>query len=284
MLSYRHAFHAGNFADVLKHSVLIECLNYLKKKTKPCLYADTHAGPGLYSLSSDFAQKNKEHTTGITQIWNTEELPTCLAQYRDCIRSFNPPSASQSAPINYPGSPLIADTCLRTQDRLELCELHPADYKHLLHNLPNSANCHSWKADGFTRTLKQLPPRERRGLILIDPPYELKEDYTRAVDFLIQAHRKFAQGTYALWYPVVTRTRIDLLENRLRQSGIRDIKLFELSITADTDQRGMTGSGMILINPPWTLRETLTPALEFLANHLSPDQQGHYRIETLAAE
>lgn len=266
MLSYRHAFHAGNFADVLKHWVVLECIEYLKQKEKPFVYFDTHAGPGMYALDSDFAQKTKEYETGITQIWKDPNLPEALTGYCQLIQSLNATDLT-----TYPGSPGIGKSLLREWDRLILSELHSTEYAALSETFANDKRAEVWKEDGFNRTLKLLPPRERRGLILIDPPYELKEDYDRVVDFLVAAHRKFAQGVYALWYPVVERYRIDALEDSLRRSGLRNIALFELGIEADTDGRGMTSSGMIVINPPWTLKKNIESGIEYLVKKLGQD-------------
>ncbi|WP_269525700.1 23S rRNA (adenine(2030)-N(6))-methyltransferase RlmJ [Coraliomargarita parva] len=270
MLSYRHSFHAGNFADVLKHLILAECLEYLKRKDKPFAYYDTHAGPGRYVLDSGFAQKNKEYETGIGCLWEREDLPECLRRYRELVRAFNPDSTLR----HYPGSPAIAQAVLRPADRLRLCELHPADHALLAEEFGCDRRVGVEKADGFERVLKQLPPSERRGLILIDPPYELKEDYQRVLSFLETAHRKFAQGLYLLWYPVVERARIEQLQQSLAQSGIRNIQCYELGIRPDTEGRGMTSSGMIVINPPWTLMETMAPALPYLSELLGSNGDG----------
>jgi len=265
MLSYRHAFHAGNFADVLKHWVLVECLEYLKKKEKPFAYIDTHAGPGLYALNSDFAQKTVEYQSGIARIWNDANLPEALLPYRDLIRSFNEDGQLRY----YPGSPAIAQALLRESDCLLLSELHSTEHAALTQNFARDRRAEIWKQDGFVRSLKLLPPPSRRGFILIDPSYELKEDYERVVEFFIAAHRKFAQGIYALWYPVIDRRRIDTIEAELKQSGIRNIALFELGIAPDSEERGMTSSGMIVINQPWTLKQRIDGGIGYLADKLS---------------
>jgi 23S rRNA (adenine2030-N6)-methyltransferase len=280
MLSYRHAFHAGNFADVLKHLILLECLNYLKLKDKPFAYFDTHAGPGMYPLDSEFAQKTHEYDSGISKLWVKESVPEALLAYLECIETVN----SSDALTHYPGSPVIAQSLLREQDRLQLCELHNTEFAALEARFRVDRRAEVWHADGFIRTEKLLPPRERRGLILIDPPYELKEDYERVVDFVISSYRKFAQGVYLIWYPVVERARIKTMEAALKSSGIRNIELYELGISADTEGRGMSSSGIIVINPPWTLKKRITPALTFLADILGIDGQGFTRIEQLVEE
>lgn len=274
MLSYRHAFHAGNFADLLKHCVLVECILYLKRKDTPFTYFDTHAGPGSYALDSDFALKNREFETGIRRIWDMESLPEVLTQYRQQIRDVNPHGTLR----NYPGSPAIAARLLRPADRICLCELHRTENERLQQLFKFDRRAEVWREDGFQRSLKQLPPRERRGLILIDPSYELKEDFQRVVDYLMAAYRKFAQAIYLLWYPVVERHRINQLEDALSSSGIRNIERFELGIQADSPERGMTASGMIVINPPWTLHKNLKPTLDFLSSHYQKTHPAAYAI------
>ncbi len=280
MLSYRHSFHAGNFADVLKHLILIKILEYLHKKDKPFCCIDTHAGPGLYELNSDYALKNKEFENGISRLWQQPNLPASVEQYVKVIQHFN-----VTDQLNYyPGSPLIAQHFLRVQDRLFLHELHSTEIEMLTQTVKKDRRIKVFHADGLKNTLGLLPPNEHRGLILIDPSYEIKTDYQSVVDTLIQMHKRFATGTYALWYPVVDRTRNQHLELALKQSAIKNIQLFELGISADTAEKGMTSSGMIVINPPWTLQADMQETLPYLATQLGLDHAGHYRIETLVKE
>jgi 23S rRNA (adenine2030-N6)-methyltransferase len=280
MLSYRHSFHAGNFADVLKHLILIKILEHLHKKDKPFCCIDTHAGPGLYELNSDYALKNKEFENGISRLWQQPNLPASVEQYVKVIQHFN-----VTDQLNYyPGSPLIAQHFLRVQDRLFLHELHSTEIERLTQTVKKDRRIKVFHADGLKNTLGLLPPNEHRGLILIDPSYEIKTDYQSVVDTLIQMHKRFATGTYALWYPVVDRTRNQHLELALKQSAIKNIQLFELGISADTAEKGMTSSGMIVINPPWTLQADMQETLPYLATQLGLDHAGHYRIETLVKE
>ena len=280
MLSYRHAFHAGNFADVLKHLVLVECLNYLKLKDKPFAYFDTHSGPGMYALDSEFSQKTGEFEGGIAKVWVEETLPEALLPYLEVIEASN----DSDALTHYPGSPVIARTMLREHDRLHLCELHNTEIDGLEALFRVDPRAEVWHEDGFHRVEKLLPPRERRGIVLIDPSYEMKEDYEATIDFVIRAHRKFAQGLYLIWYPVVERERIDQMEATLKQSGIRNIQLFELGTSGDTNTRGMTSSGMIVVNPPWTLKQRIEPALRYLVETLGVDGHGFARSEQLVEE
>ncbi|MBB5211519.1 23S rRNA (adenine(2030)-N(6))-methyltransferase RlmJ [Microbulbifer hydrolyticus] len=279
MLSYRHGFHAGNFADVLKHCVQVEIISYLQKKEAPFDYIDTHAGAGRYALTSDMAQKNREYMTGIGRLFKTCDLPG-LQNYLRLIEALNPQQSLQ----HYPGSPLIATSMLRPQDKAWLFELHPSDAEKLRHCVPRGRQCQVREEDGFAGLASLLPSRARRALILIDPPYEQKADYQRVVDALRLIHRKMATATVALWYPVVERRRIEALEKQLVASGIRNIELYELGVRADACGGGMTSSGMIVINPPWTLRAQVQALLPPLAAELGVNGGGHYRCEVLVAE
>jgi 23S rRNA (adenine2030-N6)-methyltransferase len=286
MLSYLHSFHAGNFADVLKHSVSSHILKYLTQKPKPIFYLDTHSGTGAFSLSEHEAQRNKEYLHGIGRLWPLKEdknLPALVNNYLHLITKFNLEQGDKTQQLNfYPGSPWFAQSLLREQDRLNLFELHPREFKTLSQNFRRDKRIKTFNPDGFHACLSQLPPKEKRGYILIDPPYEVKEDYQRVVETLIQAHQKFSTGTYALWYPVVQRHKIVTLEKALIKSGIKNIQLFELGIEADSE-KGMMSSGMIVINPPWTLMVEMKNALPFLKATLAP-KAGHFRCLQLVPE
>lgn len=280
MLSYRHGFHAGNFADILKHTVLIHMLEYMTQKEKPLRIIDTHAGAGVYKLNGPQAQKNREFDTGISRLWTSDEKPVALARLLDLVRSIN-----ESGPLQiYPGSPLIAQTLMRPIDRLFLHELHPSDYQFLRDCMRTDKRVKVSDEDGFTSLQALLPPLERRALVLIDPSYEIKSDYHHMVKQVINAHKRFAVGTYAIWYPVVNRARIDEMELALKKSGIKNIQLMEFGIAADSLEHGMTSSGMIVINPPWTLWGAMEETLPWLVDNLSDDGQGFYRLEQLVSE
>ena len=280
MLSYRHSFHAGNFADVLKHTVATSIINYMLKKDKPLCYLDTHSGCGAYSLQSNEALKTNEFTNGIAQLWGRRDLPAPVAAYLEQVVEFN----AQSKLAFYPGSPSIALQMLREMDRLFLFELHPNEFNNMRENFSANRQIKMAKQDGLQGLIANMPPKERRGFILIDPSYEIKTEYSEVVDTLIQAHKRFATGTYALWYPVVKRRTIDKMERELINSGIKNIQLFELGIRADSPEMGMTSSGMIVINPPWSLRSEMQHSLPFLAETLGENGEGFYRVETLVAE
>ncbi len=280
MLSYQHAYHAGNYADVLKHITLIQTLKYLKAKGKPVCYIDTHAGSGDYKLNSAEAQKNQEFLGGIGNLWQRDGLPACVADYVNLIKDFN--HSEQLS--HYPGSPLIASQLLGDRDRLFLYELHTAESRLLNDAVKRDKRIKAFRADGLMDSLGLLPPKENRGLILIDPSYEVKTEYQTVVDALKAMHKRFATGCYCLWYPVVARKRNQYMERALQASGIKNIQLFELGIQLDSDEHGMTASGMIVINPPWTLLNDMQQVLPWLAETLGENQQGHYRIEQLVRE
>lgn len=278
MLSYRHAYHAGNFADILKHSVLIEMLNYFIKKDKPFEYIDTHAGAGLYDLSGPFAAKNSEFQNGIEKL-NLNEFPE-LTEYFSVIRHFN----TDNTLGNYPGSPAIARYYLRNQDRAWLFEKHPTDYAALNVLMKKNRRIKVSPDDGFKGLISLLPPHSRRALILVDPSYEIKEDYKHVFDYIVKAHKKFSTGMYAIWYPVVERNKVQSLEQKFKQSGIKNIQLFELALSQDSSQRGMSSSGMIVINPPWTLFDKMERLLPKFVETLSIKDEGFFRCEILSHE
>ncbi len=280
MLSYRHSFHAGNFADVLKHLILIKILEYLGKKEKPFCCIDTHAGPGDYALDAEFALKNREFENGIARLWQRNDLPDSVANYVSVIKKFN----STESLSRYPGSPLIIKQFLRNKDCLFLYELHSTEIQLLNAAVNRDRRIKVFHADGLKNAVGLLPPKEHRGLVLIDPSYEIKSDYNLVVETLIQMHKRFATGTYALWYPVVERNRNQQLEKAIKTSGLKNVQLFELGIKTDTHEHGMTASGMIVVNPPWTLVSEMQQTLPWLANTLGIDGAGKYRIETLVDE
>jgi len=278
LLSYRHSFHAGNYADVLKHIVLIELLDYITKKEGGFDYIDTHAGAGMYDLRSDHASKLQEYQQGIAKI-KQQDWPE-LAQYFEILAKHNPDGDLRF----YPGSPMITMHFLRGQDRSWLYELHPKDAEILFNNIGNIKRARIMHQDGFKGLLSLLPPVSRRAVVLIDPSYEVKTDYNQVDDVLIAAHNKFPTGTYAVWYPVVDRTHIDNMQRRLIKSGIKKIEQFELGLTQDQFGTGMTASGMIVINPPWTLHNKMAEILPKLTATLGRDNTAFYKCQQLVGE
>lgn len=281
MLSYRHSFHAGNFADVLKHLTLQRILSYLTEKPKPVYYVDSHAGAGGYKLTSPEAKKTAEFEQGIGKLWQRDDQPELLADYCQLIGEFNQDPQTLR---RYPGSPWIAGHCLRAQDKLFLHELHPQDSKTLTETFRRDRRSKVIQADGFKQSVGLFPPASRRGVLLIDPSYELKDDYQKVIKLIKDVHKRFATGCIALWYPVVDRYRIDKIEKQLKESGIANIQLFELGLRRDNNHFGMTSSGMIVINPPWRLKQELETVLPFLAKELGVADEGFYRSEQLVEE
>lgn len=278
MLSYRHSFHAGNFADVLKHIVLVEALEHLTKKDAPFEYIDTHSGAGLFNLKSAHAKKLEEHSNGIGKL-DRGAFPE-IANYFDVIDSYN----KDRELLFYPGSPSFAKHYLRPQDRAWLYELHPEDFKTLSKNNERQRKIRVNNEDGLKGVLGLLPPASRRGIVLIDPSYEVKTEYVQVVECIKKAHKKFMGGTYAVWYPMINRNKINEFERLFIQSGIRNIQRFELGLSADdNDERGMTSSGMIVINPPWTLHKKMSTLLPKLAKALAGDA-GVYQCDVLVEE
>ncbi len=277
MLSYRHSFHAGNFADVLKHIVQIEILEHLTKKEKPFDYIDTHSGAGLFNLQSGDAQKLQEYKNGIAKL-SSGDFPEAAA-YFETIASFNRADKFEF----YPGSPSIARSFLRPRDKAWLFELHPQDFERLSNNMGRGRKIKIIKSDGLKGMLRLVPTASRRALILIDPSYEIKTEYERVVDTVIKAHKKFSTATYAIWYPVVERRNIDSMERKLIASGIKDIHRFELALAADSSGHGMTSSGMFVINPPWTLHDKMRSLLPKLSKALT-GQEHFYKCDILVRE
>jgi 23S rRNA (adenine2030-N6)-methyltransferase len=281
MLSYRHAFHAGNHADVLKHFVELELLHYLAQKDKPYWYIDTHAGAGCYELDSDYASKNAEFESGIARLWEATDLPKPLAEYVDMVRHFNPDGTLKL----YPGSPLVALYAMREQDRMRLFELHPTDHAILEENFAGyGSQVLMQKADGFGALKALLPPPPRRAFVLMDPPYEEKQDYQRVVKALQEGLKRFATGTYAVWYPQLQRSESLELPDQLKQLPVKSWLHVALSVQRPSlDGFGMHGSGMFVINPPWTLYATLQEVMPLLASRLGDNGEGRFVLEQQAA-
>ncbi|NUW57177.1 23S rRNA (adenine(2030)-N(6))-methyltransferase RlmJ [Cronobacter turicensis] len=280
MLSYRHSFHAGNHADVLKHTVQSLIIESLKEKDKPFLYLDTHAGAGRYLLSGEHAERTGEYLEGIARIWQRDDLPAELEPYISAVSHFN-----RSGQLRYyPGSPLIARQLLRPQDSLQLTELHPSDFPLLRGEFQKDERARVERADGYQQLKSKLPPASRRGLILIDPPYEIKTDYQAVVQGINEGYKRFATGVYALWYPVVLRNQIKRMKNDLESTGIRRILQIELAVRPDSDQRGMTASGMVVINPPWKLEQQMATLLPWLHKALVPAGTGHTTLKWVVPE
>ena len=267
MLSYRHAFHAGNFADVLKHSVLTLVLEYMTRKDKGFYYIDSHSGAGMYQLEDEYAQKTGEYKDGIAKLIDNDDLPKALQPYIDLVKDINQAEQSDELAL-YPGSPGIARQFTRRQDSAHLFELHPADIEHLQAYSQRWNKSHVKQSDGYQGVLGLVPPPSRRGVVLIDPPYELKEDYLKAVRTIVNAYKKFATGTYILWYPVVKRELVEQMQDAFTKSDVRNLLQVEFCQKADTQEYGMTGTGLFIVNPPWQLNSQLAEILPYLKTKL----------------
>lgn len=261
MLSYRHSYHAGNHADVLKHLVQVTILDYMLQKDKPLCYHDTHAGAGLYSLSSEHAQKTAEYQQGIARLWHYQPKSLPLARYVNLIKGLNPDDELAF----YPGSPKIAALMLRPQDTIQATELHPSDFPILQSQFAKRRYSRIENIDAYAGFKAMLPPLVKRGLVLIDPPYELKTEYTDLVAGLSEAYRRFPQATYAIWYPVIERPAVEAFIAAIVATSIKNQLRIEYCPYPDKAGFGMSGSGMLVINPPYTLADNMRQALTELA-------------------
>jgi 23S rRNA (adenine2030-N6)-methyltransferase len=289
MFSYRHAYHAGNHADVLKHFVQVQLHQYMNQKDAAYTYIDTHAGAGVYALDSAQALKSGEYLGGIARLWERDDLPAPLADYVNLVRAMNPSGRLRY----YPGSPYVAEQVARPEDRLRLFELHKADTRLLVDNF-RKLEAHKAEqgersrgrrilieyADGFQALKSLLPPPSRRALVLIDPPYEVKLDYKHVRDALDEALERFPTGTYAVWYPVLQRMESRQFADRLKRLPAKEWLHVTLSVaTPGPDGTGMHSSGMFILNPPYTLEATLRETLPYLVQVLGQDSGATFRIE-----
>lgn len=277
MLSYRHAFHAGNHADVLKHAVYSLVLNYFNQKDKPYWVVDTHAGAGIYALHDEFAQKNAEFEQGIARLMQAKNLPDVLNPFVECVRSFN---TKQDLDL-YPGSPKIAEYFLRDSDKLRLFELHPSDCKLLIqHFMGQGKQTKIEMLNGFEGIKACLPPPTKRGMVLIDPPYELKQDYDDVVQCIQESLKRFATGTYLIWYPLLQRAEPKQMVANLSHTITQDYLNVTLSVECPNPSGfGMFGSGMFVINPPWQLPKLLEDIMPFLVEQLGLDDQAQFTLD-----
>jgi 23S rRNA (adenine2030-N6)-methyltransferase len=276
MLAYRHAFHAGNHADVLKHVTLGAVLRHLAHKEKGWRYVDTHAGAGGYALAGRYAQLKGEHALGIARLWSRDDLPPPIADHVALVRRFNPPGRLEQ----YPGSPAIAHLLARPQDELRLYELHPTDHRIVAAYLADVANARVFHADGFEGLKSQLPPATRRGAILIDPSYEGRADYAKVVATLRDALARFADGVYLVWYPQVSKVEAAELPRRLEAMAPKGWLHARLTVQRpDAQGFGLAGSGVFVLNPPFTLRAQLEVALPYLTDVLAQYDEASWQLD-----
>jgi 23S rRNA (adenine2030-N6)-methyltransferase len=282
-MNYRHAFHAGGFADVVKHIVLVRILTWLQDKPGAFRVIDTHAGAGVYDLTGDEAQRTGEWLTGIARVMQARFSETVLplvTPYLDIVRAFNPPAQLKA----YPGSPLIARALLRPQDRLTACEVEPKARKHLIAALRRDTQARVVDLDGWTALPAFVPPKERRGLVLIDPPYEDKDEFTRLADGFTEAFSKWPTGSYLLWYPAKSRRATDALARHVAEvaaSGATPGKCLRLEFSAapQAADSALVSAGLLLVNPPWMLMGELKAILPELEKPLGQGGAGRFRLE-----
>lgn len=283
MLSYRHAFHAGNFADVHKHAVLCVLLAALQKKEKGLVCLDTHGGAGRYDLTSAEAQKNAEYRDGIARVWQRSDAPAALAPYFAAIAALDADAATgAAAPRYYPGSPRLVRTLLRPQDRLIVTDLHPAEAAALRLEFADDERVAVHHLDGYQGLRAFLPPAGGRGLVLIDPAYELRDEGARAAAALIAAWQRWPQGVFALWYPLTHRALADQLARAAVKADMKKSLVAELALRRPT-AHCLTGSGMLIVNPPWQSESTLAAVSDWLAGRLA-QEIGEQRVAWLLPE
>jgi len=281
MLSYRHAYHAGNHADVLKHLVLVAIARHLGQKPSPFWIVDTHAGAGRYALESEHSKKLGEWRDGIGRLWSVPDLPASVADYVQMVRTLNPDGQLR----HYPGSPWLARELLRDSDRLRLFEMHSTDLRLLQEGFAGSGRAVSITGgDGFAGLRAILPPPPRRGLVLIDPSYETRADYAAVPKALQDSLKRFATGTYAVWYPLLAKPEARQLPERLKGTGAAQWLNATLEVKAPArDGFGMHGSGMFVVNPPWTLERTLHETLPVLTELLAQGEGARWNLESQSA-
>ncbi|NYT82515.1 23S rRNA (adenine(2030)-N(6))-methyltransferase RlmJ [Alcaligenaceae bacterium] len=280
MFSYRHAFHAGNHADVLKHAVFVHILDHYNRKDAAYWVIDTHAGAGLYDLRSEWALKNGEFADGLDRLLGADPMPPLIERYLEEVEHFNPDGIANF----YPGSPWLALRALRPQDRLRLFEMHPSEAEVLRRNLQSQGRgalrqTTIYEADGFEGLKSQLPPTPRRGVVIIDPSYEDKKDYRKTLQSIDDGLKRFATGCFIVWYPLVQRREV---QEMLRSLERLKTPWLNASLTVRKPARdgfGLHGSGMFVLNPPWTLHAELTRALPWLSEKLKLDDRATFALK-----
>jgi 23S rRNA (adenine2030-N6)-methyltransferase len=280
-MNYRHVFHAGNFADVLKHTVLCRVLAHLVAKNNPFRIIETHAGAGAYDLAGEAASRTQEWRQGIGRLIEqplTGEAGQLLEPYLALIRAENPPGVLDC----YPGSPRIARAFCREGDRMIFCELHPEEYAALTRSFSEEPRVKTVEIDGWAALKAYLPPKERRGFVLVDPPFEEPGEFERLRDGLLEGHRRWPWGIFLLWFPIKNEREVRLFERRLAKLEIPKILRIEFVIDKPQTEGPLAACGMMIVNPPWTLETELKVILPALAERLGRDGAGRHRLDWLA--
>ena len=277
-MNYRHSFHAGNFADVFKHAILVGLIEALKSKQTPFCYFDTHAGAGRYDLRSEAAKKTREHESGVLRLLGATRLPAPLHIYLNLVRALNP---TKDLAV-YPGSPLIASLLMREQDRAVLCEMQPDEAKALKTLFASDARFGVHHRDGYAALPALVPPKERRGLALIDPPFEAQDDEFRAIETALDASlQRWPSGTYAVWYPVKLSQQVLPFKRWFERKKIPNVLNAQLLLHPDNSALRLNGCGMAIVNPPWKFDQQLNGLLTSLRDHLVQGRFGQHQIEWL---
>lgn len=280
-VNYRHAFHAGNFADVFKHAILLALLDALTAKDKPLCYLDTHAGRGAYRLDDPEPLKTGEWRDGIGRLFDTTEVPEPLRRYVAAIRACNPDGALHV----YPGSPLFAAEALRAEDRLVLCETQADEAAALRAQFRDDRRVHVHARDGYAALNALLPPTEKRGLVLIDPPFEAQEGEFAAIEAaLSKAHARWSNGVYAVWYPIKSHRTIAPFHRHLSEGSFQRVLVAELMVLPDDSPLRLNGCGMLVANPPWQIDRTLSVLLPALRNTLAQSPRAGQRLRWLCGK
>jgi 23S rRNA (adenine2030-N6)-methyltransferase len=280
-MNYRHAYHAGNFADVLKHVVLAAILDHLGRKPSPFCYLDTHAGRGSYLLTAAETQRAGEYRDGVLRVLDAPLPPPPVARYLDLVRELG---YEEGHLVAYPGSPRIALGCMRTDDRAALCELEPHEAAALRSELRGDPRAQIHARDGY-EALKALgPPREKRGLVLIDPPYEAPDEFERLKAALTAALARWPAGVFVAWYPITHGDAAGRFLERMAATGIRGQLVVELCVQRDDTPGGLNGAGLLIVNPPWQLDQLLAATLPWLKERLAPAGRGRARVSWQVAE
>jgi 23S rRNA (adenine2030-N6)-methyltransferase len=278
--SYRHLFHAGNFADVFKHALLARLLIALGAKGKPYFFLDTHAGTGRYDLSHEWAWKAREFENGIARLWERKDIPAALAPYLDIVRAENPKGRLRY----YPGSPLFALKLKRADDRAAFTELNQDDCAELQAAVGSARNASVHLMDGYHALSAFLPPAEKRGLVLLDSSFDRAREFPRIVKALKEAHRRWATGVYAIWYPHMDAGSMHEFARSVERSGIRKVLRLELTVGGATETQHMRGCGLLVVNPPWKFDAEARPLLDWLARALGHDGGGKSKVDWLVRE
>ena len=288
-MNYRHHFHAGNFADVCKHAVLIQLVRGMQRKEKGFLFLDTHAGRGRYDLSvaarGDSLERKPEHPDGIGRLWGRSGLPEALAEYVALVREFDQQAGNSSAePHFYPGSPRLVQAIARPQDRLALCEKHLDEFGLLRDEFMFVSGSSVHQIDGYTALRAMLPPLEKRALVLIDPPFEEQDEFAQIIGGLRDGLRRLPGGTFAVWYPLTERARVDAFFDALVALNPPPTFFAEVMIADDNAAMKMKGCGLAVVNPPWQIDRAVAPLMPVLAELLAQAPGGGGRLRWLVPE